>query len=90
MLSSGSPLYSIEGSMAKGWESKGIEQQQDAREQLAPALRPLGTSLAAQRARQNLELQREQVLNERTSNAHRRAALAAALAHIEAQLQALG
>jgi len=41
------------------------------------------------RARQALELQREQILSARTANPHRRAALEAALAQIEAQLVAL-
>ena len=42
-----------------------------------------------QRQRQALELQRERILDERTSNPHRRAALNAALADIEERLQAI-
>ena len=42
------------------------------------------------RKRQALELQRERVLSERTSSAHRRAALANALAEIEEKLSELG
>ena len=42
------------------------------------------------RQRQALELQRENILSQRTSNAGRRAALEAALTHVEAQLKALG
>ena len=38
------------------------------------------------RARQALELQREQILSARTANPHRRAALEAALAQVEGQL----
>ncbi len=38
---------------------------------------------------QELNLQREFILSQRTSNPGRRAALEAALAHIEAQIQAL-
>jgi len=38
---------------------------------------------------QALNLQKENILSQRTSNAGRRAALEAALAHIEAQIQAL-
>lgn len=41
------------------------------------------------RQRQALELQKENILSQRTSNPGRRAALEAALAHVEAQLQAL-
>ena len=40
------------------------------------------------RQRQELELQRERILSERTSNINRRAALAAALADIELKLKA--
>lgn len=45
----------------------------------------------ASRARQlqALQLQRENILSQRTSNPNRRAALEAALAQIEAQLKAL-
>ena len=42
------------------------------------------------RQRQALELQRERVLSERTSNPHRRTALATALADIEEKLAELG
>jgi len=41
------------------------------------------------RQRQALELQRENILSQRTSNAGRRAALEAALTQVEAQLKAL-
>ncbi|MGB7191620.1 MAG: hypothetical protein WBD10_15905 [Acidobacteriaceae bacterium] len=41
-----------------------------------------------QRERQALELQRERVLSERTSNPNRRAALEAALVDIEGKLEA--
>jgi hypothetical protein len=43
-----------------------------------------------QRERQSLALQRERILDERTSNPHRRAALAAALADIEGRIEKLG
>ena len=39
---------------------------------------------------QALNLQKENILSQRTSNAGRRAALEAALAHVEAQIEALG
>ncbi|HZY63238.1 MAG TPA: hypothetical protein VFE38_12005 [Edaphobacter sp.] len=42
------------------------------------------------RRRQALELQRERVLSERTSNPHRRSALELALADIEEKLAELG
>jgi len=42
------------------------------------------------RQRQALDLQRENILSQRTSNPGRRAALEAALAHIESQIQSLG
>ena len=81
--------------MAKGWESKGVEEQLAERENQASAAAAIKKQTAGranagvQRQRQELELQREQVLNERTSNPHRRAALAAALAYLEEKLAAL-
>ena len=45
---------------------------------------------ARKRQRQALELQRERVLSERTSNPHRRTALTNALADIEEKLAELG
>ena len=80
--------------MAKGWESKGVEEQLAERENAAsaanvPAAAALRAGAEKERTRQNLELKKEQILNERTSNAHRRASLAAALHHIEQQLRAL-
>lgn len=42
------------------------------------------------RQRQALELQRERILSERTSSAHRRSALTVALADIEEKLIELG
>lgn len=44
---------------------------------------------ARKRQRQELELQRERILDERTSNPHRRAALEAALTEIEARLASI-
>jgi hypothetical protein len=84
--------------MARGWESKSVEEQIEAR----PAPRQ-GESLmneAARRAaaqqragderqKQTLNLQRENILSQRTSNPSRRAALEAALEQIEAQIKAL-
>jgi hypothetical protein len=44
---------------------------------------------ARERHRQALNLQRESILSQRTSNPGRRAALEAALAQVEAQIQAM-
>jgi hypothetical protein len=88
--------------MARGWESKSVE------EQMANALESPVTHAgdghvseemrraaevqraARDRQRQGLNLQRENILSQRTSNAGRRAALEAALAQIEKQIQAIG
>ena len=43
-----------------------------------------------ERQKQSLNLQRENILSQRTSNPARRAALEAALAQIEAQIEAMG
>ena len=76
--------------MARGWESKSVEEQvaQQDNSMNRPDSHRLASATEAdkQRRRQGLELQREQILNERTSNPHRRAALQAALADIEGQL----
>ena len=55
-------------------------------------MRRLAAQEQAQRKRQiqALNLQREHILSQRTSNAGRRAALEAALAHIESQITSLG
>ena len=45
---------------------------------------------ARERQLQALNLQRESILSQRTSNPGRRAALEAALAHVEARIQSLG
>ncbi len=83
--------------MARGWESKSVE------EQMASVLEPQAAAgsvedrrMAAQhraereREKQALNLQRENILSQRTSNPARRSALEAALAQIEAQIHALG
>lgn len=86
--------------MARGWESKSVEEQVDVKAQAAqsaPAAsgaREAGRDdspahSARLRERQALELQRERILDERTSNPIRRAALEAALKEIEAKLAAL-
>jgi hypothetical protein len=74
--------------MAKGWESKSVEEQQA--ERAAPDPERKKIDGPKERQRQELELQREQILSARTANPHRRAALEAALAEVEARLAQLG
>jgi hypothetical protein len=78
--------------MSKGWESKSVDEQQSASAAPKPADPNHITVEEAQRKRQRqaLELQRERVLSERTSNPHRRTALTNALADIEEKLAELG
>jgi hypothetical protein len=81
--------------MSKGWESKNVEEQQ-AEHSAAKAAKAESTADAARteaerkRRVQGLEMQRERVLSERTSNPHRRSALELALATIERDLEQLG
>jgi hypothetical protein len=82
--------------MARGWESKSVEDQveQKAQDSHGPdagmlKAKDMAVRAAKMRQRQALELQRERVLDERTSNPMRRAALEAALAEIESKLAAL-
>lgn len=79
------------GGMSKGWESKSVEEQQTQ----AAAPKPVAANnnveaAELKRKRQALELQRERILSERTSSAHRRSALTTALADIEEKLAELG
>ena len=83
--------------MARGWESKSIEEQRStALENIAASGNEVSRRHSAQqraereRKKQALNLQRENILSQRTSNPARRSALAAALADIEAQIAALG
>jgi hypothetical protein len=73
--------------MSKGWESKSVEEQQAERAAPVEARKKIDGPKA--RARQELELQREQILSARTANPHRRAALEAALTEVEARLAEL-
>jgi hypothetical protein len=89
--------------MARGWESKSVE------EQMANALQQpevvAGNNefvsedqrraadqvrTVRERQKQALNLQRENILSQRTSNPSRRSALEAALKQIEDQIQAMG
>jgi hypothetical protein len=83
--------------MARGWESKSVEEQMaNALEQPAVGLsngyvseeraaRRTG-ACSARTPKQSLNLQRESILSQRTSNPGRRAALEAAGPEIEAQI----
>lgn len=77
--------------MARGWESKNVEEQQSMASSESPSP---NADRAAERERQRrlqeLQLQRERILSERTSNPHRRSALEAALLEIEERLAELG
>jgi hypothetical protein len=81
--------------MARGWESKSVEEQMAASQQQsfsgsAQDLRRQQVDKAhIARQLQALNLQKENILSQRTSNAGRRAALEAALEQIEAQIKAL-
>ncbi|MGA8742762.1 MAG: hypothetical protein WB561_16365 [Terracidiphilus sp.] len=87
--------------MARGWESKSVEEQvaEAADRKPARAGEALMTEAerriaadkraAIERRRQALNLQRENVLSQRTSSPVRREALAVALAEIEQLIKAL-
>jgi hypothetical protein len=78
--------------MARGWESKSVEEQQSLEDLTASgavldAQKKSGVERAfKERQKQELELQRERILSSRTSSPVRRAALEAALADIESRL----
>jgi hypothetical protein len=78
--------------MARGWESKAVEEQQGAERDTSPAAAQAKArgNATRDRAVQELLLQRERILAERTASPHRRAALQAALADMERQLSELG
>ena len=83
------------GSMARGWESKSVEEQVEQRS-AEPSTKVKTGQDAADAAkatrtleREALEIQRERILDERTSSPIRRKALQAALKEIEAKLAAL-
>ncbi len=74
--------------MARGWESKQVEEQMAERHDAEPSEGEKDVALV--RKRRDLEMQREYLLNQRTSNPQRRAALEAALEQVEASLCELG
>jgi signal recognition particle GTPase len=76
--------------MARGWESKSVEQQQEeARSSRSPKTAPLTKQQRnAQQRRRGLELSRQRVLDQLklASNSHHRTMLESALADLNAQL----
>jgi len=83
------------GYMSKGWDSKSVEEQQAATVSETVNSKMISkeqhkAEAEKKRRRRELELQRERILAERTSSAHRRTALTAALEEIEVKLGELG
>jgi hypothetical protein len=88
--------------MARGWESKSVEEQmaKAAKQPEADTRDDFETEDARrikaqhhavrEREKQSLNLQRENILSQKTSHPARRAALEAALAQIEGQISAMG
>jgi hypothetical protein len=84
--------------MARGWESKSVEEQMAAAMESAPIgfvneeqRRVIEHDRAAkERQKQTLNLQRENILSQKTANPMRRQALEAALSQVEAQIAAIG
>jgi hypothetical protein len=88
--------------MARGWESKSVEEQRSSvvEARVADSGNKMVTEderraaelqrTTRERQLQALNLQRENILSQRTSNSGRRAALESALQQIEAQIQSLG
>jgi hypothetical protein len=89
--------------MARGSESKSVEDQMANSVQEQPEVEPGGGRVSEEvkrlaeqnrtdtaRQKQALHLQRENILSQRTSSPARRTALEAALSQIEGQIQAIG
>ena len=74
--------------MARGWESKDIESQQEQREE---ARKPARSMSATEQERASLELHRKRVLDDlsRATHPRHRMLLEDAIAHLDAQLAAL-
>jgi hypothetical protein len=81
--------------MSKGWESKNVEEQmagqQDAAERAAAGDKAQKSADEVERQRKvaALKLQHANILGQRTASPHRRAALQAAVEHVEQQLAGL-
>ena len=77
--------------MARGFESKNVEEQQNEAARTAGDKKSQMSADAHKKRRiQELSLQRERILSERTASPHRRSALEAALLEIEEKLAELG
>jgi len=88
--------------MARGWESKSVEEQmanalqqstvETGNEFVSEDQRRAADQVRTvkERQKQALNLQRENILSQRTSSPARRQALEAALAQVEAQIEAMG
>lgn len=77
--------------MARGFESKNVEEQQnETARSLSTEKSAKATDAHKKRRIQELSLQRERILSERTASPHRRSALEAALLEIEEKLAELG
>jgi predicted site-specific integrase-resolvase len=76
--------------MSRGWESKNVEEQQSVEQKAAEQKTVRIVDQERQRRVQGLSMQRERILSERTSSAHRRSALENALADVERELEQLG
>jgi hypothetical protein len=77
--------------MARGWESKSVESQQEAREARPSSSEDRG-ELELRRKRESVEMSRRRVVSElekSRSDVHR-AALQNALHHLDAELKKLG
>ena len=74
--------------MARGWESKDIESQQELREQ---ARQPVRIITAQDQERHSLELTRKRVANDldRATHPRHRQQIEGALAHLDAQIALL-
>lgn len=80
--------------MARGWESKDVESQQELAEErrrLAAQPRPSAAEIERQRAIEKLELDRRRVLSdcERARHPRHREQLTQALAHLDQQIASL-
>jgi hypothetical protein len=80
--------------VARGWESKAVEQQQEEAENARQRSKPLLTAdqLARQREKQGLRLSRQRILQqlESAQNPNHRRMLESALADLDAKLARMG
>jgi hypothetical protein len=83
-------------SMARGWESKSVEEQMASEPKPSVVTNPeierkrqARENADRSRQLQTLTMQRENILSQRTSNPGRRTALAAALEQVEAEIAKL-